>query len=247
MKNIILCLLLLSYSAWAAPRFEIPSDCLQVVVVVNDDWDDTSARMQRFQRSSAEAPWQSVSRSVPVNLGRSGLAWGRSRLMKQHAEKGDFKSKKEGDGRSPAGLFPFKEAFGHPRPPTGYNAANLPFIPLHKQQCVDDMKSEHYNTIVLPSEVGGISWRSAEKMKISVYQLGLVVAHNCPDPVPGAGSCIFFHIQSGPGEPTSGCTSMTRNRMAELMLWLEREKKPVVLQLPRALLQDLGEGWPQLD
>lgn len=247
MKHLLIsiaCLFVLAAPGQAKPQYELPEDCLQLVVVVNKHWDDTTARMRRYQRSSAEAPWEPVGVSVPVNLGRTGLAWGRSPLMEQKSEKGDFASKKEGDGRSPAGLFPFKQAFGHPGPPNGYRATNLPFIPLHKQECVDDGKSEHYNTIVLPSEVGGRTWSSAETMKISVYQMGLVVAHNCPDPVPGAGSCIFFHIQSGPGKPTAGCTSMTRSRMAELMLWLERDKHPLVLQLPKSQFEDLPEGWP---
>ncbi len=245
-KLLTLFLLVLTTTAWAKPSFQIPEKTLQVVVVVNPGWNETSATMTCYERDSADAPWRKVGKNVPVNLGRTGLAWGRSPVMKQNPKKGDFASKKEGDGRSPAGLFPITGAFGHPTAPAGYDESNLPFTTLDEQQCVDDGKSPYYNQIVDPKEVGGRTWSSAEKMKIEVYQRGLVVAHNCPKAEPGAGSCIFFHLQSGPGETTSGCTSMAREPMERLMLWLKQESHPLVLQLPRQEMKALpGEGWPQ--
>lgn len=243
-KSLVFLLLVLISAAWAKPSFQVPSETRQLVVVVNREWDDTTATMTCYERSSAESAWTAAGDPVLVNLGRTGLAWGRSPLMKQNQRPDDHASKKEGDGRSPAGLFPITGAFGHPKPPTGFDQTNLPFTTLDEQQCVDDGKSPYYNQIVDPKEVGGRTWDSAEKMKIEVYQRGLVVAHNCPKAQPGAGSCIFFHLQSGPGEPTSGCTSMARKPMENLMLWLKRDAAPLVLQLPEAEMTALKGDWP---
>ncbi|MFA5507646.1 MAG: L,D-transpeptidase family protein [Vulcanimicrobiota bacterium] len=224
-----------------AQELSIPTDTRQAVVVYSQSWDHTTATMLRFERADESADWTRVGKSVKVNLGRTGLAWGRSPLMKTPS---GLKLKKEGDGRSPAGLFPILSAFGHPAPPEGYSEANLDFLTVTDQQAVDDSKSEYYNQIVRPAEVGGVSWNSAETMKIEVYRLGLVVGHNLPKAVPGGGSAIFFHLQTGPGETTAGCTSMTKGALTELVLWLEKEKNPVLLQLPREELRKLGEDFP---
>ena len=196
--------------------------------------------MVRYQRSSEQDTWKKVGKPVRINLGRTGLAWGSSPLMKEPAKN----RKKEGDGRAPAGLFPILRAFGHPSPPEGYSERNLEFLTITDEQCVDDVDSEHYNTIVRPDKVGGVSWDSAEKMKIGVYRLGLVIGHNCPDAAPAMGSCIFFHYESGPGVPTAGCTSMAKDSLKTLVLWLDRDSNPVLLQLPLSVYRSLEGEYP---
>ena len=231
----------------AHPSIEMPSDCLQVVVVTNRGWDDTRATMHRFEREDQSAPWMRKGAAVPVNLGRTGLAWGSSSLMQPGLAKGaGGGQKKEGDGRAPAGIFPFLQAFGHPQAPKGYTSDNLPFILLDDHQCVDDSDSRFYNQVVKPKEVGGVSWNSAETMKIDLYRLGLVVGHNCPDAVAGLGSCIFFHLESAPGSPTAGCTSMAEAALAETMLWLKTDKNPVLIQMPKAHYQKLEGSFPKI-
>ena len=218
-----------------AQEIHLPQDSLQLVTVINDHWDDTTAVMRRFQRENPQQKWVEVGQPVPVNLGRTGLAWGSSPLMDTTRLEG--KRKQEGDGRSPAGLFPFLQAFGHPAPPSGYGEKNLPFLTVDQEQCVDDGKSAYYNQIVRPDEVGGVTWNSAETMKIDLYEMGLVVGHNCPKAKPGMGSCIFFHLERGPGKPTAGCTSMKRRDLRALLLWLKADKHPVVIQLPKKEFQ----------
>jgi L,D-peptidoglycan transpeptidase YkuD (ErfK/YbiS/YcfS/YnhG family) len=84
-------------------------------------------------------------------------------------------------------------------------------------------------------------------MKIDLYRMGLVVGHNCPDVNPGMGSCIFFHLQRGPKDPTSGCTSMDTAPLSDLLLWLKTDSEPVVLQLPRAQFEKMADAsWPKL-
>jgi D-alanyl-D-alanine dipeptidase len=244
--RIALILQLVALAVTADPKFPIPESSLQAVVVLSADWNASTAKMLRFERTSPSKPWTAVGNAVPVNLGRTGLAWGRSDLIRDSDPSSTMgPRKKEGDGKAPAGLFPFLQAFGHPSSPTGYSDSNLPFLIVEAEQCVDDAESEHYNTVVKPSEVGGVTWNSAETMKIDLYRMGLVVGHNCPDAKPGMGSCIFFHLQSKAGAPTSGCTAMDAASLTSLLLWLKRDAQPVVLQLPQAEFKKRHDkSWP---
>lgn len=241
LKTQLACLLpALLFQPLAAQEIRVPNDSLQLVTVINDHWDDTTAVMRRFQRETSQAKWVEVGQPVPVNLGRTGLAWGSSSLME--TKKVEGKRKVEGDGRSPAGIFPFLQAFGHPAPPEGYAKENLPFLTVEEEQCVDDGSSPYYNQVVDPNEVGGVTWNSAETMKIGLYQMGLVVGHNCPKAKPGMGSCIFFHLERGPGKPTAGCTSMKGKDLKALLLWLRADDNPVVIQLPRKQFEKRREA-----
>lgn len=242
----LLLVLFLTCCSLAQTELKLPKNCNQLVVVTNTEWDQTVATMRRFERKSEQKPWTSVGKPVTVNLGRTGLAWGRSPLMEGFTPPKNDHSKREGDGRSPAGVFPFLKAFGHPRAPEGYSDKNLPFLKVTDQQCVDDKTSEYYNQIVAPAEVGGVTWNSAEKMKIDLYKLGLVVGHNCPKADPGMGSCIFFHLQAGPGKPTSGCTSMEPGSLRDLVLWMQADEHPTLVQMPSSVYKKLGAGFPRL-
>ena len=229
------------------PTFEIPEDTLQLVVVVSSDWNSPTARMQWFERPDCNTPWKSVAQPVSVNLGRTGLAWGQSDLMRESGGVDTASPvKREGDGKAPAGLFAFLKAFGHPHPPRGYSEENLPFLQVKAEQCVDDVSSPYYNQIVEPAKVGGKTWNSSETMAIDLYKLGLVVGHNCPDADPGMGSCIFYHLERGAAQPTAGCTSMSQKNISKLLVWLQRDSHPLTVQLPLKEYKALGEGWPRL-
>lgn len=244
---LLFALVLTSLGASAQTDCAIPDESRQAIVILSPGWDSTVATMYRFERSFAEAAWKPIGAVVPVNLGRTGLAWGRSELMSGAVFKASDPHKREGDGKAPAGLFPILKAFGHPQPPAGYDKSNLPFISVRDHQCVDDVKSPYYNQIVRPVEVGGVSWSSAETMKIGLYQMGLVVGHNCGDAKAGLGSCIFFHRQSAAGAPTSGCTSMADGPLVNLLRWLKTDAKPVVLQLPVGAFEEMADpSWPRL-
>lgn len=248
MKRFITLLMLLALTSvtLAEGGLTLPEDCRQLVVVTGSTWNATTARLQRFERDDKDSPWEKYGTAIEVNLGRSGMAWGESPLMNGFIPPKADKQKREGDGRSPAGLFPLLSAFGHPAPPKGYTDRNLPFLTVTDEQAVDDVDSPHYNKIVKPSEVGGVTWKSAETMKIDLYKLGLVVGHNYPNPKPGYGSCIFFHYQAGPGKPTAGCTSMVAKELRALAIWLKRDRNPCLIQLPSSEYAKLGSSFPSI-
>jgi len=111
----------------------------------------------------------------------------------------------EGDGITPAGLYPLRSAFYRPdrldRPKTG-----LPTIPLlHTDGWCDDPGHADYNR-----QVRTPFGASHEKMwrEDALYDVVVVLGFN-DDPVrSGLGSAIFMHVAKPKYEPTEGCVAL---------------------------------------
>ena len=216
-------------------------DARQLVLVVSDNWDATTAVLRRYSRLASNKPWQAVGEPVPVNVGRAGLGWGRG-LHGSPPLPGP--TKREGDGRSPAGAFSLPLAFGY-APKAQAERVKLPYMQLTAEVVgVDDVKSRYYNQIVRTDRVAK-DWDSAETMlrPDGLYEWGVFVNHNVSPTQPGAGSCIFLHIWRGPEKPTSGCTSMSRENMILLAQWLDPSCRPVLVQLPAGTYRLVVKPW----
>lgn len=199
----------------------------QLVVVTSAGPESTRGRLRRYQ-AEASGGWQQVGDAVDVRLGRSGLAWGTG----LHAPEPGLQ-KKEGDGKSPAGIFRLTGSFGYAAP--GSLALHLPYVQATASlDCVDDSGSAFYNQLV-GREAVAKDWNSSEQMlrEDDQYKWGLYVEHNRPAQ-PQGGSCIFLHIWRSPDSPTSGCTSMAEADLLPLMQWLDPAQKPCLVQLTLA-------------
>jgi D-alanyl-D-alanine dipeptidase len=204
-------------------------DGTQLVVVTTADWETTRGVMRRYTRDSLATVWREVGAPVPVVVGRSGLGWG----SETAAAIAGGPVKREGDGRAPAGMFPLDTAFGFD-PAASASWVRLPYFPIAAtSECIDDRASRYYNTVVNRDAVPLVDWTSSEPMRqIDQYRLGVIVGYNATPPAAGRGSCIFLHIWAGPDTPTSGCTAMSERDLRELMLWLDRARRPMLAQLP---------------
>ena len=157
----------------------------------------------------------------------------------------NYPIKKEGDGRSPAGIFNLSLVFGYE---TEDQMANLkmPYLQITDMaECIDDVNSEYYNQIVQRDEIENVDWESSEKMKSYdvYYQLGVVVDHNC-DPIKKEdGSCIFLHNWLNPNETMAGCTAMDPIQMKEIVDWLNIDRQPILIQLTKQSYNALVEEW----
>ena len=212
----------------------LPADSRQLIVVTTDSWEATSGSLQLFER--VEGNWEPVSDLIPVVVGRAGLGWGTG----LHPEQTNGPTKREGDGRAPAGVFSLTETFGYAES----EATGLPYVHATRDvECVDDSDSQFYNRVLNRSEVE-VDWVSHEEMRRrdELYRLGVVVAHN-EAAVPRGGSCIFLHIWRGPGTTTSGCTAMTSNAMEDVAAWLDAAENPVLVQLPQSEYERLQAEW----
>jgi L,D-peptidoglycan transpeptidase YkuD (ErfK/YbiS/YcfS/YnhG family) len=111
-------------------------------------------------------------------------------------------------------------------------------------RCVDDVASAFYNRIVDEALVKK-DWTSAEDMRRTdeLYRLVVVVGHNDSPVTPGGGSCIFLHLRANPTSTTAGCTAFDAAPMEALVRWLDPAKRPVLVQLPRAVYAALRRSW----
>ena len=225
-----------SASAQSSP---VPASARQLVLVVTPGWDTTSGTLRRYTRSSGTASWRRAGPAVPVVVGASGLAWGADSLGAPADP-----HKREGDGRSPAGVFPLDSAFGF-APASAMSRLRMPYVPLVAgTECVDDTASEQYNTVVNRDRVPRVDWNSSEHMRrIDQYQVGVMVGYNVRPVNRGHGSCIFLHIWNGPGSSTAGCTAFPRADVEALLGWLDPRNKPVLVQLPGAEYSRLKRSW----
>ena len=213
----------------AALLLAVLSGTRQLIVVTTPDWNATTGTMQRYERHLLR--WRAVGAPVDVIIGRTGLAWGRGLHTTQNGPQ-----KKEGDGKSPAGLFPLGASFGF-APSADWK---MPYLTLRETtECVDDGESTFYNQIV--ERTPSADWKSSEKMRaVNQYKWGAVVSHNTPAHK-GDGSCIFLHI-AGKG-PTAGCTSMREEDLVTLLRWLDPKLSPRIVQLPRDEYQRVRKDW----
>ncbi len=216
----------------------------QMVVVTTPGWDAPRGELRAYERG-ADGAWRMAIAPLPVVIGRTGAAWGTGLHDVPAGDGGPVK--REGDGRSPAGVFDIGEAFGY----ASTAATGLRYAAMDANDwCVDVDGSPWYNEIVDSTEVGADAVKdSTEPMRRDLhaggdqrYRLGFVIANN-PGNARGGGSCIFGHLWKSPDSTTAGCTAMAPESMDALLRWLDAGKRPVFVLLPEAEYARLRAAW----
>jgi len=216
----------------------------QIVLVVSKTASSHDAMLYTYERDSDSDNWR-FRFSCPAVIGKNGLAWGRG-LHRDTVRVEGEPVKAEGDNCSPQGVFALTGVYGTYQP--SMMRIRFPYTQITEDMaCIDDVRSEYYNMIVSGAEAGLESDNppSHEDMlrDDGLYDLVVFVAHNSPDPKPGAGSCIFLHIWEGPGTYTAGCTAMARENIIRLAGWLDPESRPLLVQLSRKNYRRLRDIW----
>jgi D-alanyl-D-alanine dipeptidase len=213
----------------------------QLLVVRSPSWSSFRAQARRFARAEINGEWQALGDAFPVVLGHAGLGWGRG--LHGEGAPTSFKGpdKREGDGRSPAGVFAIGDAYG--RAPKHATALRYQ-TQAESLRCVDDPASRHYAQVIDADAVTR-DWSSAEAMR-RLYDLAIVIEHNLAR-APAGGSCIFLHAWDGPDSPVTGCTAMAVEELDTLAGWLA--PGAVVVALPAAEYDRLSAAWslPRFD
>lgn len=209
----------------------------RLVLVTAASMGSVEGTVRLFRRDSADTPWVEAAPAKKAVLGRGGMGWGWD--QQSLAAKGE-PEKKEGDGRTPAGIFTFERAFGFGKsgPGAGY---------LHlaggKTYCVDDPGSPFYNRIVDRTEAG--QHTSGEDMgTISLYRFGLQISFPTSAAKRG-GSCIFLHVWRSPTSPTSGCVALREADVKEVQEWATKEPTVIAI-VPKRALGALAACFPGL-
>jgi D-alanyl-D-alanine dipeptidase len=246
-KKIAVCALLmlpfLLNAQFGPPLRESLSQSSQMVVVTTKGWTNIDGTMRRYERT--ERGWEQIGSSVPVTVGRSGLGWG---LGMTNPPLASDPEKREGDGRSPAGIFPLTYAFGW-APADEVKDLKLPYVQCTGTlECVDDTNSMYYNIVKDRNAAPKVDWKSSEHMRIDSYKWGVFIANNTGPATPGYGSCVFMHIWRGPDRPTTGCTAMSTGNIESLLGWLDARPPPlgahpVLVQLPQEQYMKYQVSW----
>ncbi|GGG96463.1 hypothetical protein GCM10007420_10170 [Glycocaulis albus] len=134
-------------------------------------------------------------------------ALGRSGVIPAH-------DKREGDGASPAGIWPVRRALWRPdrleKPQTA-----LPLQPIRPDDGWCDAPADPaYNRPVR------LPWPASHEVMTrqdGLYDVVVVLGHNDNPPVPGMGSAIFLHCASDDYKPTEGCIALARDELLELL------------------------------
>ena len=191
----------------AAAPAPLPTGTRQAVLVVPRAPGSHTATLSLVELEGGV--WRERMAPVPAVLGRAGIA--------------PAGAKREGDGKTPSGVFPLGIAFG-------YGATCDTRLPYRMagpdDYWIDDPASPHYNRWVR----GPRPAFSHERLRRSdaQYTYGIVVEYNTAPVTPGAGSAIFLHVWRAPNTPTAGCVALSETDMARLLRLLDPSLRPVV-------------------
>jgi len=199
----------LSSKEWTESTAKLVTLPLQIVVIQAHQ--GISAKIALWEKMNGE--WVLVHGPWPAVIGKNGMI--------------PREQKKEGDGKTPVGLYPISLVFGN----AGQFETGLPYRAITEQDIwIDDPQSSLYNQwSQLPTTA-----HSFERMKRKdiLYKLGLVVDYNQRPVVAGAGSAIFIHIWRSENKGTAGCAALDESNLVKLVQSLKRELNPSALFLP---------------
>ena len=179
----------------------------QLIFAINTDSSSFHVTIHTLEKKNGA--WHLVFPAFDGSIGEKGFA--------------AVGEKREGDGKTPSGIFPLGIAFGY----DPSVATKMPYRQATEDDFwVDDVNSEDYNQWVK----GETSAASREKMKRDddQYKYGVVIEYNTNPIVKGNGSAIFLHVWKS-GESTSGCVAMSEEMVLKILGWLDPDKKPLIV------------------
>jgi L,D-peptidoglycan transpeptidase YkuD (ErfK/YbiS/YcfS/YnhG family) len=155
--------------------------------------------------------WKKVFGSFDAVAGRNGFA-----------PQGE---KREGDGRTPSGIFSLQLTFGY----NDIIETKMPYRRvLDDDLWIDDVNAPDYNRWVKAMETRAVSY---EKMRRDdgLYKYGIVIEYNTNPVIKGYGSAIFFHVWGGKDVTTEGCVAVSEDNIIRILEWLDPKARPLIV------------------
>ena len=197
------------------------SDQMLIVAAFNETATDAWVSLHEKQK---DGTWQMVMTS-PGFIGKNGLG-----------------KTKEGDAKTPTGVFRFNRAFGIADDP----GCKIPYVKVDQDTywSGDPREGFHYNELVSIKDLPELDLASGDSEHIIDYtyhyQYCLNISYNEAG-TPGLGSAIFLHC-FGPVKPfTGGCVAIPEDHMKYVMQHVD-ENTAVVIDTYEALSG--GADWP---
>lgn len=155
-----------------------------------------------------------MGKKYPCTLGRAGII--------------PHDIKREGDGGTPAGLWPLREIYYRAdrlaAPKTG-----LPLLPLGADfgWCEKPDHPDYNRRVILPHLA------ATDKMTRddNLYDIVVVVGYNDAPVVANKGSAIFIHLARPDFSPTAGCVGLRLEHLTEILLELTLQSR-IEIRLP---------------
>ncbi|MCZ7595988.1 MAG: hypothetical protein M5U16_14665 [Hyphomicrobium sp.] len=182
----------------------------RLIIVTVPDMAAVKATLHTFVRKSPAARWERSGLPEPAVVGSTGIGWSEDF---DHLARKDEPIKREGDKRTPAGIFRVAGPFGfEPSKLKGYVQ-----LSRGKSVCVDDPTSLLYGKIVDKSLAKSV--QSSEDMgAVPGLKRGMIVDYPARRGAKG-GSCIFLHVWEGDSVGTAGRIALPEARVAVLQQW----------------------------
>lgn len=180
-----------------------PRTITQMITVTAQSHSATSARFVAYRWSHRR--WVKVFGPWSAWVGYNGIA-----------RPG---AKREGDGKTPSGIFGFGFDFGvlaNPGVAARYRRARS------YDFWDDDSTSPNYNEWV-DTRYRDAGSQPEPMDNTPAYNYGAVIAYNTAR-VPKLGSAIFLHVDIG--GPTAGCVSLPQRRLLAVLRWLRPSDHP---------------------
>lgn len=189
------------------PRLADLAGAGQAVVVTAPSYGDTTATLTAYERTTAG--WKAVFGPWTARVGSRGLA--------------PPGAKREGDGRTPSGVYGFDFFFGVAADP----GVQFPYRRVADGSIVwdDDPASPLYNQWV-DTHVQAAGADPEPMYVTPAYTYGAVIAYNTAR-TPGLGSAIFLHVSTG--GPTAGCVSLPADQLLDVLRWLDPARQPRIV------------------
>lgn len=204
-------------------KLDAAGDAKQMLIVAAFSADATDAWISLHEKQS-DGSWHMVMTS-PGFIGKNGL--GKTR---------------EGDAKTPVGIFHFNRAFGIADDP----GCAIPYVKVDQDTywSGDPRDGYRYNELVNLKDLPGLDLESGDSEHIIDYpyhyQYCLNISYN-EEGIPGLGSAIFLHCLA-PAKPfTGGCVSIPEDHMRFVMQKVDGSTA-VVIDTYEALSG--GTDWP---
>ena len=202
-------------------KLDAVKDAKQVLIVAAFAQDATDAWVALHEKQS-DGSWHMVM-TTPGFVGKNGLG-----------------KEKEGDAKTPQGVFHFNRAFGIADDP----GCKMSYVKLDNDHywSGDYREGYHYNELVSLKDYPDLDVSISEHPieYIYHYQYCLNISYN-EEGTPGLGSALFLHC-FGPAKPfTGGCVAIPEEQMKYVMQHVD-ENTVVVIDTYEALSGT--DEWP---
>lgn len=180
----------------------------QLLVVFNEEAENFTAVFVALEKINNR--WVVKQKPIEAGIGKNGFA--------------PPSDKKEGDGKSPTGIFKLGKLFSYEKQ---FQTLLENQQTTKEDKWIDDVNSPDYNKHI----IGATSAKSYENMllKDDVYKYCTVIEYNTNPIIKGKGSAIFFHLALKSGTFTSGCVAIKEEYMKLMVNWLDPKLNPTII------------------